>query len=39
MKYFIADAFTEELFKGNPAGVCILDEWIDDNLLQNIAFE
>jgi PhzF family phenazine biosynthesis protein len=27
------------LFKGNPAGVCILDKWIDDNLMQSIAFE
>ena len=39
MKYFIVDAFTDELFKGNPAGVCILDKWIDAALLQNIAFE
>jgi len=39
MKYFIVDAFTDELFKGNPAGVCILDEWLDDKLLQYIAFE
>jgi PhzF family phenazine biosynthesis protein len=33
------DVFTEELFKGNQAGVCILDKWTDDNLLQNIASE
>jgi PhzF family phenazine biosynthesis protein len=39
MKYFVVDAFAEELFRGNPAGVCILDKWIDDNILQNIAFE
>jgi PhzF family phenazine biosynthesis protein len=39
MKYFIVDAFTDELFKGNPAGVCMLDKWVDDKLLQNIAFE
>jgi PhzF family phenazine biosynthesis protein len=39
MKYFVVDAFAEELFKGNQAGVCILDKWIDDNLLQNIASE
>src|SRR5215471_8395957 len=39
MKYFIVDAFTDELFKGNPAGVCILDKWFEDYLLQNIAFE
>jgi len=34
MKYFIVDAFAEELFKGNQAGVCILDKWLDDDLLQ-----
>lgn len=39
MRYFIVDAFTDELFKGNPAGVCILDEWIDESIMQNIAFE
>ena len=39
MQYFIVDAFTDELFKGNPAGVCLLDKWIDDKILQNIAFE
>ena len=26
MKFYIADAFTENLFGGNPAGVVILDE-------------
>ncbi len=39
MKYYIVDTFTDQLFKGNPAGVCILDEWIKDDLMQNIAFE
>jgi len=39
MKYFIVDAFTDELFKGNQAGVCILDKWIDDKIMQNIATE
>jgi len=39
MKYFVADAFTDELFRGNPAGVCLPDKWPDDQLMQNIAFE
>ena len=26
MKFYIADAFTTEIFGGNPAGVVILDE-------------
>jgi PhzF family phenazine biosynthesis protein len=33
------DAFTSEVFSGNPAAVCILDSWLDDNLLQAIAAE
>jgi PhzF family phenazine biosynthesis protein len=33
------DAFTDELFKGNPAGVCPLAEWLSDDLMQNIALE
>ena len=39
MEYYVVDAFTDELFKGNPAGICILDKWISDELLQNIASE
>jgi PhzF family phenazine biosynthesis protein len=33
------DAFTSELFAGNPAAVCILDDWLDDRLLQALAAE
>ena len=33
------DAFTSEVFSGNPAAVCILDSWLDDNILQSIAAE
>lgn len=33
------DAFAEKIFKGNAAAICILDEWIDDKLIQNIAME
>jgi PhzF family phenazine biosynthesis protein len=33
------DAFTSELFAGNPAAVCILPEWLDDARLQAIAAE
>ncbi len=29
MKFYIADAFTDEIFGGNPAGVVILDEACD----------
>lgn len=33
------DAFTSKVFSGNPAAVCILDEWIDDRRLQSVAAE
>ena len=39
MKYYVVDIFTDHLFGGNPAGVCLLDSWPDDELLQNIASE
>ena len=39
MKSYIVDAFTDTLFKGNPAAVCVLDEWLSDSLMQNIAKE
>lgn len=34
-----ADAFTDALFGGNPAAVCLLQEWLPDALLQHIAVE
>ncbi len=39
MKQYIADAFTTELFHGNPAAVCVLDAWIPDPLMRQIAAE
>lgn len=33
------DAFTDQLFGGNPAAVCPLVDWLDDEILQNIAIE
>jgi len=37
--YYIADAFTDGPFTGNPAGVCLLDGWPDDDILQSIGAE
>ena len=39
MKCYIADAFTDTVFKGNPAAVCLPEQWIPDELMQNIARE
>ena len=33
------DAFTSELFHGNPAAVCPLENWLDDATMQAIAAE
>ncbi len=33
------DAFADEIFQGNPAAVCPLDEWLDNMVLQQIAME
>lgn len=33
------DAFARNVFKGNPAAVIPLDEWLDDALMQRIAME
>lgn len=33
------DAFASALFRGNPAAVCPLESWLDDQTLQSIALE
>jgi predicted PhzF superfamily epimerase YddE/YHI9 len=37
--YFHVDAFASRQFEGNPAGVCLLQNWLPDKLLRNIAME
>ena len=39
MKQYIVDAFTDKVFCGNQAAVCVMDSWISDSLMQNIAKE
>ena len=34
MKQFIVDAFTSEVFSGNPAAVCVMEEWLPEALMQ-----
>jgi predicted PhzF superfamily epimerase YddE/YHI9 len=36
---FQVDAFTGDVFRGNPAAVCPLEAWIDDATMQAIAAE
>ncbi|MBR5537598.1 MAG: PhzF family phenazine biosynthesis protein [Clostridia bacterium] len=39
MKQYVVDAFTESVFTGNPAAVCVLERWLPDGVMQKIAAE
>lgn len=39
MKQYVVDAFTDRLFHGNQAAVCILDEWLSEDLMMDITRE
>lgn len=39
IKQYMVDAFTDKVFSGNPAAVCVLDKWPDEQLMKNIALE
>lgn len=39
MKQYVVDAFTDHIFGGNPAAVCVLDTWPTDELMMSLADE
>ncbi len=39
MRQYTVDAFTDKVFAGNPAAVCVMDSWLDERTMQNIAIE
>lgn len=39
MRQYVVDAFTDEVFKGNPAAVCLPESWPSDELMADIAME
>lgn len=39
MKLYQVDAFTDEVFSGNPAAVVPLNDWLSDDEMQNISAE
>lgn len=39
MKQYVVDAFTDKVFAGNPAAVCVMEEWLSDEVMQKIAIE
>jgi len=38
-RIYQVDAFTSRVFRGNPAAVCIFDQWISESVMQQIAEE
>ena len=39
MKQYVVDAFTDQVFHGNQAAVCVLDHWLSEELMMNITRE
>ena len=39
MRQYVVDAFTDSVFHGNQAAVCVLDQWPDDELMMHITRE
>lgn len=39
LKQYIVDAFTDKVFHGNPAAVCVLQKWLSEELMIQIAAE
>lgn len=39
MKQYIVDAFTNEVFRGNPAAVCVMDHWPEEPWMMHLASE
>lgn len=39
IKQYIADAFTDTVFHGNPAAVCVLPKWLPDDIMKSITIE
>jgi predicted PhzF superfamily epimerase YddE/YHI9 len=39
MKCYVVDAFTDTVFKGNSAAICVMGNWFPDVLMQKIAKE
>jgi PhzF family phenazine biosynthesis protein len=39
VEYYVVDAFTQSLFKGNPAAVCVVNEPLSSATMQAVAAE
>ena len=39
MRQYVVDAFTDKVFGGNPAAVCVIGEWLPDETMLQITEE
>lgn len=39
MRQYVVDAFTDKVFGGNPAAVCVMDNWLDEETMMKITCE
>ena len=39
MKQYVVDAFSDKVFHGNQAAVCVLEKWLPDDLMMSITKE
>lgn len=39
MKQYVVDAFTDRVFGGNPAAVCIMEQWLPEETMMSITKE
>ncbi len=39
MKQYVVDAFTDHVFAGNQAAICVLEDWLTDELMMQITKE
>ena len=39
MRQYVVDAFTDQVFSGNPAAVCVMDTWLPEETMMSITKE
>ena len=39
IKQYVVDAFTDKIFTGNPAAICIMEEFPKDGIMIKMAIE
>lgn len=39
LSQYVVDAFTDKVFAGNPAAVCVMEQWLPEETMQKIAIE